>query len=304
MQPGKSATARSLVETQVVSDAFGEVKIPLNPQRIVTLDDHNFIDSLLALGVEPVDITSCFGCEEAFPGIPNNLVADIPDVGDGGQFSLEKILSLKPDLILAEEWQKNSYELLSQIAPTVMLDSVTMLDDFKEKLRYFARILGKSDRAEEILALYHNRIQQLRQQLGKKIETKTISVIAIAGSADVFYISKPGFRIYDQIINDLGLVQQNQINFNKINTDLVELALSIEVLPEYDADILFILTDYLTAEYREANPESLSFLKQPIWSTLKAVQNKQVYKVNWTAGGPIGANRIIDDLFKYLVNTL
>ncbi|MEH2076321.1 MAG: hypothetical protein V7K57_18310 [Nostoc sp.] len=61
------------------------------------------------------------------------------------------------------------------------------------------------------------------------------------------------------------------------------------------------MTDFLTKDFKQANPEFLSFLQKPIWSKLKAVQNKQVYNVNWNVGGPIGANRIIDDLFKYLV---
>ncbi|NJK70403.1 MAG: iron-siderophore ABC transporter substrate-binding protein [Microcoleus sp. SU_5_3] len=288
MGTSKSGLVRTPAETQVVNDAFGKVKIPLHPQRIVALDDHHIIDSLLALGVEPVGVISCSGCQEAFPGIPNDLVADIPDVGNRGQPSLEKILILKPDLILGEEGQGSSYEILSKIAPTVRLNLLTM-SNFKERLRYFAQMLGKSDRAEELLAQYENRIQQLRQQLGKQIETKTISVIYPSGSGDVFYISRPGFRVHDQVMSDIGLqrIQLDQVEH--------ELPFSIEVLSKYDADILFILTDYLATEFREV-------LRQPLWSTLKAVQNKQVYKVNWTAGGPIGANRILDDLFKYLVD--
>ncbi len=38
--------------------------------------------------------------------------------------------------------------------------------------------------------------------------------------------------------------------------------------------------------------------------SFKAVKNKQVYEVDqniWFAGGPLGANKILDDLFKYLV---
>lgn len=285
------------VETQIVSHALGQVEIPLSPQRIIVLDDHNIIDPLLALSINPVGVISCAGCQERFPGIPDNLVGDIPDLGIRGQPSLEKILTLKPDLILAEESHKNSYKILSQIAPTVLIDP-SDLYDFKERLRYLAQMLGKSDRAEEILAQYQKRIQQLQQKLGKQIETKTVSVIYPTGSAAVFYTSNPNFRTYGQILKDVGLqlipIQQNQEEF--------ELLSSIEVLPEHDADILFVLTDYLATEFREKNSTPLSFLKQPIWSQLKAVQSNQVYQVNWTAGGPIGANRIIDDLYKYLVS--
>ncbi len=293
-----STVVQSPVETKVVTHALGEVEIPANPKRIVVLDESLLLDPVLALGVEPIGVISCQGCEENFRGIPDELVTGIPRVGSLGEPSLEKVIALKPDLILVRTWFKDSYDLLSKIAPTVMSDFFSMYD-FKERLRYMAQVLGKSDRAEELLTQYQNRIQQLRQQLGNQLETKTISVIYLTGSADVFYTYNPDFLAYGQIINDVGLklplVQQNQKEW--------ELTLSIEVLPEYDADVLFVMTEHLSTKFKEANPEPLSFLKQPIWSQLKAVQNNQVHKVNWTVGGPIGANRVIDDLYKYLVKT-
>ncbi|PSB23096.1 iron-siderophore ABC transporter substrate-binding protein, partial [filamentous cyanobacterium CCP2] len=43
----------------------------------------------------------------------------------------------------------------------------------------------------------------------------------------------------------------------------------------------------------------------PLWSTLSAVQQGRVYEVPgyWIGDGPIAANAVIDDLFKYLVET-
>ncbi|MDM9379469.1 iron-siderophore ABC transporter substrate-binding protein [Chlorogloeopsis sp. ULAP01] len=287
----------SQIETRTVSNTLGEVEVPLKPQRVVVLEENIVLDSVLALGIKPVGVVDCRECEEKFRGIPNDLLADVPVVGNiGTQPSLEKILSLKPDLILGLTWLKSSYELLSSIAPTVLIDFTTMYN-FKERLRYVAQVLGKSDRAEELLNQYQNRIQKLREQLGEKLATKTISVIHLVGAADIFYSYKPDFITYGQILSDVGLqlIQKNQKQ--------IELTLSIEVLPEYDADILFIMTEHLSQDFKSANPDFLSFLQKPIWSKLKAVQNQQVYKVNWTVGGAMGANRIIDDLYKYLVKT-
>jgi iron complex transport system substrate-binding protein len=289
---------RSAVETKVVNDALGKVEIPINPKRIVVLDEHQILDPVLALGIKPIGVISCQGCEEDFRGIPNELVSGISRVGYLGEPSLEKIAALKPDLILARTWIKDSYDILSRIAPTIIIDSLNMYN-FKERLKYIAQVLERNSRAEELLIQYQGRIRELREKLGDQIETKTISMIYVAGSADIFYSYKPTLFTYGQIIEDVGLKlpldQQNQKEW--------ELTLSIEVLPKYDADFLFIMTEQLSTEFKDANSKSLSFLKHPIWSQLKAVKNNQVYKVNWTVGGPIGANRVIDDLFKYLVNT-
>jgi iron complex transport system substrate-binding protein len=285
----KSALAP--VTTQVVSHALGEVKIPLKPQRVIVLHDMLILDSVLALGVEPVGSTYWPLDGESFRGIPGDLVANIPQVGSISQPSIEKILSLKPDLILGMQFQKNYYELLSAIAPTILIDH-HKLSDFKTRLRYIAQMLGKSVQAEEILTQYQERTQQLRQQLGKRLKRITISVVALEGLN--FYTYKSDFAISSQVISDVGLslplIQRNQKESYLLS--------SIEVLPEHDADVLFVMADWT-----KANPEHLSFLRKPIWSTLKAVQNKQVYEVDWHVGGPLGANRIIDDLSKYLINT-
>jgi iron complex transport system substrate-binding protein len=53
---------------------------------------------------------------------------------------------------------------------------------------------------------------------------------------------------------------------------------------------------------------NLSILKnKPLWKKLKAVQQNHIYSVestNWESSRNIlAANTVIDDLFKYLVNT-
>ena len=71
--------------------------------------------------------------------------------------------------------------------------------------------------------------------------------------------------------------------------------MSLEVLPEYAPDILLIM-DY------ENNPESF-FLDNPIIASLDAVKNDLVYFVDpetWSANGPLGVNKMLDDLFLFL----
>ncbi|GJD15205.1 ABC transporter, ferrichrome binding protein [Rivularia sp. IAM M-261] len=292
MQTGKSIV-QAPIATKIVSDAFGKVEIPLHPQRIIVLDDHTYLDPVLALGIKPVGIMSCYGCNEDYRGIPDDLVASIPDVGRVLQPSLERIIYLKPDLILSYDFQKNSYPQLSEIAPTIAIDYFSVVN-FKERLMYFARLLGKRARAEEILAQYEDRIQQLRQELGKKLENKTVSIIYLSGS-QTFTVYKPDDMNHSQILQDAGL----QFTQAQISQKQHYLTLNIEALPMYDADYLFIVNNSWT---KSDNQTNLSRLKQPIWSTLKAVQNNQVYLVKWDIGGTIGANRVIDDLYKYLVS--
>jgi iron complex transport system substrate-binding protein len=49
-----------------------------------------------------------------------------------------------------------------------------------------------------------------------------------------------------------------------------------------------------------------SFKKRPLWKKLKAVQQGRIYLVNgyvWTGSSYLAANAVINDLYKYLINT-
>lgn len=268
-------------------------EIPLHPQRIVVLGGNAFLDSLLALGIKPVGFAFCSTCIRS--DTLSEFIVDIPVVGDISQPSLEKILSLKPDLILGHKWQKNFYPLLSAIAPTVLIGSDSDSTDFKKELKYLAEILNRSDLVETILAEYNERIKKFRQHLGEKLRTKTVSVVHLYGSRVSVY--GPDIVVYGQIMKDAGL--QFIPAYKNLKNGYLDI--NIETLPDWDADFLFVVVVY---ERDSENLKSLSFLKQPIWSTLKAVQNKQVYAVSWASvQGPITANQFIDDLYGYFKNT-
>jgi iron complex transport system substrate-binding protein len=76
--------------------------------------------------------------------------------------------------------------------------------------------------------------------------------------------------------------------------------ISEERLDEVVGDILFIMV------HRDRDKQFLAELRQkPIWKTLKAVQEKQVYPVDtlaWVGSNLIAADAVLDDLEKYLVN--
>jgi iron complex transport system substrate-binding protein len=140
MRSSPLSLARKPVATKIVSHTLGRVEIPIHPQRIVVLDANNafLLDALSALGVKPVGLTRCSNCINSDPF--SEFLGDLPTVGTDEQPSLEKILSLKPDLILGYKWQKSFYPLLSTIAPTVMIDIYADGNDFKIgaiKLREF-----------------------------------------------------------------------------------------------------------------------------------------------------------------------
>ncbi|MHC5733102.1 MAG: iron-siderophore ABC transporter substrate-binding protein, partial [Nostoc sp.] len=54
---------------------------------------------------------------------------------------------------------------------------------------------------------------------------------------------------------------------------------------------------------RDLHPMLEQLKAEPLWSKLKVVQQKKVHNVGfyWVQYGPLAANRMIDDLERYLV---
>jgi len=275
---------------RVVQHDLGETCIPIHPKRIVLLDEFYLLDSVSALGIKPVGYTSCPFCVSS--ETLSKFIVSVPVVGTDGQPSLEKILALKPDLILGLEWQATSYPLLSKIAPTVVIANPEARG-FKKTLKYLAEILDRSDQVEEILTKYNERIQKVRQQLGEKLKTNTVSVLGIHGSS--FYVYRLNTTIYSQVMSDAGI--QFIPAYKKLTNDYT--VLSIETLPDWDANFLFILQNY-----KRHSEDLTSIMNHPIWSTLSAVQNGNVHPIVLDVWGPITATRFVDDLYNYFINAL
>lgn len=157
--------------TRIVKHSSGKTVIPDKAQRIIALDDSVILDPLLALGIKPVGAASYWKEKDIiFRGLSTAEVAGIEIVGQITQPSLEKIIRLKPDLILAREGNIVLYKLLSQIAPTVIIDRSKFEHSFKDSFRFVAKVVGEEEKAKQVLNQYYNRVQELQKRIGNKLK--------------------------------------------------------------------------------------------------------------------------------------
>ncbi|MBW4642740.1 MAG: ABC transporter substrate-binding protein [Goleter apudmare HA4340-LM2] len=291
-------------ECRVIQHDFGETCVPLNPQRIVALSPEGNLDALIALGIKPVGYAGYDIPNTRKPGLFGaslDAVAGAEYVGNVYQPSIEKVLMLKPDLIL-DGSQTPNYQFMSAIAPTLpvpdpffdepnFLYKSTDQAFFKENLRYHARLLNQETKAEDILNQYYQRVNELKKHLGNQLQQLEISVI--------FYREGGFYTITDQIrmlppsvFNDVGL------RYKFLPRRSFMPSVSLEMIDEFDTDILFIVNN--------AERPSSFYFQHPILSSLRVVKNKRAYVVDqetWSAQGMLGANKILDDLEKYIVNS-
>lgn len=274
---------------RLIQQAMEEVCIPTNPQRVVTL---SIVSAAIALdlGVKPVGSTNFY---QTKPAYLKDQLQEIEILGRL-QPNLEKMLLIKPDLILG--WKTSNqeiYALLANIAPTILLDYQGG-PSWREHFNSVAKVLEKEDVARQAWNSYYQRVEELKLALGNSYQDKTISFIHL-GDRGIESDVKNSFA--GSILNDVGLKRpetQNTVAPYGI------VSISEEELDRVDGDVLFVTT------WSDRDKATLIRLQQKaLWQQLRAVQQNNVYFVNfpaWTGSNLLAANVVLDDLYKYLVN--
>jgi len=284
---------QSVEDCRTVQHVMGSTCIPRNPQRIVTLREDTFINGL-ELGVQSIATVYVPGFP--FPQYLQGKVNRIDSVGGYGSPNLEKILYLQPDLILADSYYSEKfYSQLSQIAPTVVLNLPFPSPPWEEQLEELARILNKEETGEQLINEYWQRVEKLKQALGDRRHNLKVSLANTASEAGIWSYGEK--HPSGEILKDIGLQRPESQRGDFFYIENI----SQEKLSDIDGDVLFFVS-----WERENDKKTLEKLKQsPLWSKLNVVQRDQVHLVgmHWHNSDILAINAILDDLFKYLVNT-
>ena len=279
-------------DCRVVQHALGETCIPVNPQRVVVLSIG--LDTILSLGVKPVGSVQV-GRKDYL----ESKAEGVASVGSPGNPDLESIVALNPDLILGIGRHKESYKLLSQIAPTFIAEVKSSVE-WKKLLIKYAEALGKTETAEQIMSNYDARIEEFQSQMGERLSETETSIIRVRQDRIEIYLedSFPG-----AVVADTGLPRPSEQTNAEQEFDI---DISKESLYMAEGDVMYVWTSGSNEEIAEDDQAALEELKvDPLWSELNAVQQGQVYDIPqyWIGTGPIAANLVLDDLFKYLVDS-
>jgi iron complex transport system substrate-binding protein len=260
-----NAQSEEEAKTRTVKTVKGEVEIPANPKRVIT---DFYLADLLALGIKPLGSIQM--------SLNNPYIKDkvdgIEDIGT--PVSIEKVLSLKPDLIIMQS--DENYEKLSKIAPTVVIP-YNSEGDFYGEFRKIADLVGKKDEAEKWIQSFEKKAEEARNQLKDKVrQDETFGIYEL--QEDKLYIFGDNWGRGSQVLYKALKLSPPEKMQELIKQGTQYKELSLEALPEYAADNIFITT--WSAQGK--NDKKLEELKNSaIWKNLDAVKNNQVYEMNF-----------------------
>ncbi|MEM1256532.1 MAG: iron-siderophore ABC transporter substrate-binding protein [Cyanobacteria bacterium P01_H01_bin.21] len=275
--------------TKRISHALGETDVPVRPTRIVVVG-YFTVEAMMALGVQPI----------AAPAVITDNLLHLPtvegaiaDIGVPNNPNLEKIAALNPDLILTSKLfaAADTYPLLSQIAPTVVLDA-NGHSEWQALTRLCAETLGKETEAEQLKADYEAKLQAFKSQVNASQLQVSVA------SFHLEQITTYGRESFIGTVLDAAGLSRPPNQREGRNAQI-----SIELLNEIDGDVLFVMNPQSQTELAGDVRAALEKIKtNPLWNTLNAVQNNQVYEVDtyWFGVGYIAADRVLDDLAQYV----
>lgn len=239
---GSSDAGGAAADGATVSTKYGEVTVPADPQRVVSVG-YNDQDTLLALGVTPVGVFDWYGDypSATWPWSQDALGDATPEiVGSASEgIDVEKVAAAGPDMIVGTYAgiTQPEFDSLSELAPTV-----TQPDGFadygipwRDQTTLLGEAVGKPEQAQTL-------ITDLEQQFTETAAAnpsfagKTVLVGALQGPGQfgVYGPQDPKVRF----LNELGFVNPpvtaeiGDANFATISTEQLSLA-DVDVLVWY-----------------------------------------------------------------------
>jgi iron complex transport system substrate-binding protein len=232
-----------------IEHKFGSTTIEKKPQRVLTVgwNDQDFV---LALGEVPVSTREWFAEYPTYPWVASKLAGrKLPTFS--AEINYEAILKQQPDLILAiyETINKETYEKLSQIAPTVIQSSAYSDEQTPWDVQTLTtgKALGKAAEAQALVDKVNAKVDEVKKanpQFAGKV------LVEDYGPEKGQHWLIPGKDPRRALFDALGFAAQTE------SEDVSE-----ERLDLLDRDVLFV-----------NGATKADMLKSPVFSKLKVVQ--------------------------------
>ncbi len=238
-----------------------EVTLNKNPERVVVLFN-SYLDIWMKNGGSVVGKLEESVGQDVILGTDN---AEI--VGALGSISVEKVLELKPDLVILNSNQKSQMELVpifeENKIPFIALDYFGK-DDYFKLARLFSALNEREDLFEENVVKVKNDIDSIIEKAPKDKESKVLIMMASAKSVTA--------RGSDSTVGEM-LKDLHTVNIADTSNDMLsDKNFSIEKILEEDPDFIFVQT---TGNDMDKVIERIKqdVESNPAWSSLSAVKN-------------------------------
>ncbi len=260
--PKQAFVAYNIELKEIVDTLNNTVWIPRKPERVVDLisyvTDLSFgvMDKLV--GVSKYAKTNIL-IKAAYPNITN-----IPSPGSSFSLNIEELTALKPDLVIIWPYKPDVVEQIKTLGIPVVMVKLYSINDVKRLIWMMGSIYDLRSRAQELLDDMDHIIGLVRER---------VKDIPAENRAKVLYLwSKPtkvqGGR---GTVNDFIVLAGGVNVAAKDLPDKTYVEVDVETIVGWNPDVIVIW--YYAKKYNES-----TILNDPLWQSIKAVQDRRVYR--------------------------
>lgn len=272
--PGASPSASPVAidGMKTVDTPVGETTVPMDPQRVVVMENRIDLEIATALQLPVVGVgvyMPDFGSAESYvnPWIPFTPEPEVTPF-DTSEPDLEKIIQLKPDLLVSRIFYVDGtfgfdYDTMAKIAPIIPVDYTTTPDgyyDWRGELRWVAGILDRQALAETPIATYEAAVVAVKARHEAALGEKRIAVLRTTADGQIFVNDTSTFA---SVSRDLGAIWIDL----PVNEDGFLSMEQAQVLAEADGMLFWGSEDEWDAA-----------MEQDVWKLLPVVQAGMVVR--------------------------
>lgn len=246
-------------------DFDGEtVTLQDKPQNIVILNEQ-VLYSFYQVGGKAVGVPTPFNIE------PPKEAIKVPKVGFMHEVNMEKVLELKPDLVIGQRFDHGKLRETFKEANIPLANLNTQsIEDIKQNTILMGKITGNEPKAEELVNKMNSEINQVIEQIPDEQEMPTYAILTVMG--DTAYVEQSSTIAID-------IADQLKLRNATVSIDGEAFAgyipFSMEEMVMINPDYLFILSHTTNDEAKEMIENN--FKSNPAWSSLSAISNDQMY---------------------------
>lgn len=249
-----------------VDDLNTKVEIDYIPKRIVVLNVSN-LEMLLAFRANIVGRPEKTGMTETL----YEKVKGIESIGPTANPSLEKIVSLKPDLVVgnAVSFHQALVPSLREAGIKTLLLSIRDYNDIFNKIRLFGRLFKDEGTADEIVKKIRQDTDKIKALIRGKQKKR---VLVIWGSPQSFSMATVRSFV-GSLLKELEIT--NISEGIEIAKDTAYIPLNLEYALTKDPDAIFIITMGNPQVMKQKAVRELE--RNSVWSAFNAVRQRRVY---------------------------
>lgn len=250
-------------KTQTITYLGEKYELPAEVKNIVAASLESMEDAAM-LGIKPVGVLEVGG------KVPAYLASDFEGatlVGNKMEPNAEAILNLDPDVIVGtSKFPEETAEKLKKIQTMIPYSHIST--NWKENLTVLAQLAGKEDDAKKIISDYEAKVADAQVKSKEQLADKQVLIIRVRGG--VMYIYPAGVYLNPVLYEDLGAPVPEVVTTAKAQAEV-----SLETLAQVNPDAIFL--QFEESENKDT-PKALEELqKNPIFTSLKASQNNEIY---------------------------